>query len=112
MAVPRSTSLRAFRTLSQQQSTIPSIRRGLHITGANSAQPVNPSIDRTSLFSSLGVADLKQECQKRSIAFDGSKPEVSILLHIHTAAFTRLSLHRTKLANFFFFKACQPLDQP
>ena len=76
MSAARSTFFRTVRAVSQKHSPVPSIRRGLHITGANSAQPVNNSIDGAPVFSSLGLADLKQECRKRYIAFDGSKPEV------------------------------------
>lgn len=76
MAAPRSTSLRALRILSQQHTAAPNIRRGLHITGANSAQPINSSADRTTLFSSLNLADLKRECRKRSLHADGAKPEL------------------------------------
>ena len=87
MSATRSTSFRTIRAVSQKHATVPSIRRGLHITGANSAQPVDLSIDRTSLFSSLGLADLKQECRKRWIAFDGSKPEVCIFCHIRSCTY-------------------------
>ena len=75
MAAPRSTSLRALRTLSQQHSATPSLRRGLHITGVNSAQPANVA-DRASLYSAQSVPELKQECQKRSLRAIGSKTEV------------------------------------
>lgn len=40
MTAPRSSSLRALRTLSQQP-VAPSARRNLHITGVQSAQPAN-----------------------------------------------------------------------
>lgn len=40
MTAPRSSSLRALRTLSQQP-VAPSTRRSLHITGVQSAQPAN-----------------------------------------------------------------------
>lgn len=40
MTAPRSSSLRALRTLSQQP-VAPSARRSLHITGVQSAQPAN-----------------------------------------------------------------------
>lgn len=75
MAAPRSTSLRALRTLSQQHSATPSLRRGLHITGVNSAQPANVA-DRASLYTAQSVPELKQECQKRSLRAIGSKTEV------------------------------------
>lgn len=75
MAAPRSTSLRALRTLSQQHSATPSLRRGLHITGVNSAQPANVA-DRASLYTAQSVPDLKQECQRRSLRAIGSKTEV------------------------------------
>lgn len=38
MAAPRSTSLRALRQISNQRSAAPIARRGLHITGVQSAQ--------------------------------------------------------------------------
>ncbi|KAJ5653353.1 hypothetical protein N7490_000356 [Penicillium lividum] len=47
MAAPRSTSLRALRQVSQYSAT-PITRRALHITGVQSAQPVNSS-DKASL---------------------------------------------------------------
>ena len=75
MAAPRSTSLRALRILSQQHSATPSLRRGLHITGVNSAQPANVA-DRASLYTAQSVPELKQECQKRSLRAIGSKTEV------------------------------------
>lgn len=74
MATPRSTSLRALR-LPRQHSSIPALRRGLHITGSNSAQPIK-SADRTSLYVSYSVTDLQSECQKRSLRSSGSKSEV------------------------------------
>lgn len=75
MAAPRSTSLRSLRLLSRQHFSIPSVRRGLHITGANSAQPIK-SADRTSLYVSYSVTDLQSECQRRSLRSGGSKSEV------------------------------------
>ncbi|KAL4889028.1 hypothetical protein BDV59DRAFT_187365 [Aspergillus ambiguus] len=75
MAAPRSSALRALRLLSQHPSTTPALRRGLHITGANSAQPANVS-DRTSLYSTRTLADLKSECQKRSLGSNGTQAEL------------------------------------
>ncbi|KAI9042545.1 uncharacterized protein KD926_005400 [Aspergillus affinis] len=75
MAAPRSTSLRALRLLSQQHAATPSIRRGLHITGANSAQPANVS-DKSTLYAARSLPDLKSECQKRSLRANGSHPEL------------------------------------
>lgn len=72
MAAPRSTSLRALRRLSQQA---PIARRGLHITGVQSAQPANPA-DKASLYAARTLPDLKQECQRRSLGAAGSKSEV------------------------------------
>ncbi|KAI3006177.1 hypothetical protein CBS147346_3805 [Aspergillus niger] len=82
MAAPRSSSLRALRVLSQQHSTTPSIRRGLHITGAQSAQPANVS-DRASLYASRTLADLKNECVKRSLRSSGSQSELVERLSNH-----------------------------
>lgn len=75
MAAPRSTSLRALRLLSQQHAATPSIRRGLHITGANSAQPANVS-DKSTLYAARSLPDLKSECQRRSLRANGSHPEL------------------------------------
>lgn len=77
MAAPRSTSLRALRMLSQQHTTTPCVRRSLHITGANSAQPVNVT-DKASFYATRTLADLKLECKKRSIASNGTQAEVCI----------------------------------
>lgn len=79
MAAPRSTSLRALRVLSQQHATTPCLRRGLHITGVNSAQPVNVS-DRTSLYATRSLADLQRECSQRKLGASGSQNEVCITL--------------------------------
>lgn len=73
MAAPRSTSLRALRALSQLHSA--PLRRSLHITGAQSAQPANAA-DKTTLYATRTLADLKAECQKRRIGSAGSKDEV------------------------------------
>ncbi|PYI06654.1 hypothetical protein BO78DRAFT_397126 [Aspergillus sclerotiicarbonarius CBS 121057] len=81
MAAPRSSSLRALRLLSQQHST-PSIRRGLHITGAHSAQPANVS-DRASLYASRTLTDLKNECSKRSLRSNGTQAELVERLSNH-----------------------------
>lgn len=75
MAVPRSTSLRALRVLSQQHSAAPTGRRNLHITGVQSAQPANPA-DKASLYAVRSLPDLKLECQRRSLRTAGSKTEV------------------------------------
>ncbi|KAL2867901.1 uncharacterized protein BJX67DRAFT_380459 [Aspergillus lucknowensis] len=82
MAAPRSTSLRALRLLSQQQTVAPCLRRGLHITGANSAQPVNVS-DKATLYSTRSIADLKSECQKRSLRTTGTHAELVERLSNH-----------------------------
>ncbi|KAJ6103940.1 hypothetical protein N7486_004162 [Penicillium sp. IBT 16267x] len=50
MAAPRSTSLRALRQISNQRSAAPIARRGLHITGVQSAQPAG-SADKERLSS-------------------------------------------------------------
>ena len=79
MAAPRSTSLRALRNLAQQQhAPAPSSsvsRRSLHITGANSAQPV-AGTDILSIYRSRSLSDLKRECERRSLTSSGSKAEV------------------------------------
>jgi hypothetical protein len=75
MAAPRSTSLRALRQLAQQPTAAPIARRGLHITGVQSAQPANPA-DKASLYAARTLPDLKQECQRRSLRAAGSKSEV------------------------------------
>ncbi|GES62611.1 SAP-domain-containing protein [Aspergillus terreus] len=75
MTAPRSSALRALRLLSQQHTATPTIRRTLHITGANSAQPANVS-DRTSLYSTRSLADLKSECQKRALRTSGTQAEL------------------------------------
>lgn len=73
MAAPRSTSLRALRQISQR-APVPA-RRGLHITGAQSAQPLNAA-DQSSLYAARTLPDLKSECQKRSLRAIGSHSEV------------------------------------
>lgn len=75
MAAPRCTSLRALRVLTQQHLASPCLRRNLHITGAHSAQPANPA-DKSTLYQTLNVGELKQECRKRSLRAAGGKPEV------------------------------------
>jgi hypothetical protein len=65
----------ALRLLSQQHTVSPSLRRGLHITGAQSAQPANVT-DRATLYSARTIADLKSECQKRSLRVNGTHDEV------------------------------------
>jgi SAP domain len=77
MAAPRSTSLRALRTLSQHHTPATTLycRRRLHITGAFSAQPVDGS-DKAAAYGSRTLADLKNECQRRGLRTAGSKPEV------------------------------------
>ncbi|KKK14674.1 hypothetical protein P175DRAFT_0446472 [Aspergillus ochraceoroseus IBT 24754] len=82
MAAPRSTSLRALRLLSQQHRASPSLRRGLHITGANSAQPARVS-DKVTLWSTRSLADLKSECQKRSLGSTGTQAELVERLSNH-----------------------------
>lgn len=77
MAAPRSSSLRALRLLSQQHAT--PARRGLHITGVQSAQPANPA-DKASLYAARSLPDLKLECQRRSLRAAGSKSEVCIFV--------------------------------
>lgn len=72
MAAPRSTALRALRTISQR-SAVPA--RGLHITGVKSAQPLNAA-DQASLYTARTLPDLKQECQKRSLRAIGNHSEV------------------------------------
>ncbi|KAL4755245.1 hypothetical protein BDW72DRAFT_56439 [Aspergillus terricola var. indicus] len=82
MAAPRSTSLRALRLLSQQHTFSPAYRRGLHITGAHSAQPANVS-DKATLYSTRNLADLKSECQKRSLRATGTHAELVERLSNH-----------------------------
>ncbi|PYH95162.1 hypothetical protein BO71DRAFT_211759 [Aspergillus ellipticus CBS 707.79] len=82
MAAPRSSSLRALRVLSQHSYTTPSIRRGLHITGAHSAQTANAS-DRASLYASRTLTDLKSECQKRALRSSGTQSELVERLSNH-----------------------------
>ncbi|KAJ5176301.1 uncharacterized protein N7482_002178 [Penicillium canariense] len=81
MAVPRSTSLRALRQLSHQPTAAPA-RRGLHITGVQSAQPANPA-DKASMYAARTLPDLKQECQRRSLRAAGSKSELIERLSNH-----------------------------
>lgn len=71
MAAPRSTALRALRHISQR--SVPA--RGLHITGVQSAQPLNAT-DQSSLYAARTLPDLKQECQKRSLRAIGNHSEV------------------------------------
>lgn len=79
MAAPHSTSLRALRALSQQYTSATTLycRRRLHITGAFSAQPVDGS-DKTTLYASRTLADLKAECERRSLRTSGTKAEVCL----------------------------------
>ncbi|KAJ5569926.1 uncharacterized protein N7459_009356 [Penicillium hispanicum] len=81
MAAPRS-SLRALRQISQQHSAAPVARRGLHITGVQSAQPANPA-DKASLYAARSLPDLKLECQRRSLRAAGSKSELIERLSNH-----------------------------
>ncbi|KAJ6122417.1 hypothetical protein N7512_004882 [Penicillium capsulatum] len=78
MAAPRSTALRALRHISPR--SVPS--RGLHITGVQSAQPLNAA-DQSSLYAARTLPDLKQECQKRSLRTLGSHSEVVERLSNH-----------------------------
>ncbi|KAF7589146.1 hypothetical protein BBP40_004716 [Aspergillus hancockii] len=82
MAAPRSTSLRALHALSQQHIATPSLRRSLHITGANSAQTANVS-DRTSLYATRSLADLQSECKKRKLRSSDSQSELVERLSNH-----------------------------
>ncbi|KAL4809046.1 hypothetical protein BDV18DRAFT_157983 [Aspergillus unguis] len=82
MAAPRSTSLRALRLLSQQHTLSPAYRRSLHITGVHSAQPANVS-DKATLYSTRNLADLKSECQKRSLRNTGTHAELVERLSNH-----------------------------
>ncbi|PWY86209.1 hypothetical protein BO70DRAFT_378841 [Aspergillus heteromorphus CBS 117.55] len=82
MAAPRSSSLRALRVLSQHTRTTPSVRRGLHITGANSAQTANAS-ERASLYATRTLNDLKGECQKRALRSSGTQSELVERLSNH-----------------------------
>lgn len=75
MAAPRSTSLRALRQITSQPTVAPVARRGLHITGVQSAQPAG-SADKASLYAARSLPDLKIECQRRSLRAAGSKSEV------------------------------------
>ncbi|KAK2763992.1 hypothetical protein FQN54_009611 [Arachnomyces sp. PD_36] len=92
MAAPRSTSLRALRSLSQQHPTSSftpaQVRRNLHITGSQSARPANGP-DRQSLYLSRSLADLKTECQKRSLRTGGNKSELVDRLSNHDVLQTR-----------------------
>ncbi|OAL70697.1 hypothetical protein A7D00_5025 [Trichophyton violaceum] len=76
MAAPRSTSLKALRSLSQQPC------RSLHITGAYSAQ-VATGPDASTLYHSRTLADLRAECQKRNLGASGSKSELVDRLSNH-----------------------------
>ncbi|KAJ5238521.1 hypothetical protein N7468_003140 [Penicillium chermesinum] len=78
MAAPRSTSLRALRQVTQHSAP----RRCLHITGVQSAQPLN-SGDKASLYAARSLPELKQECQRRSIRVAGSKSELIERLSNH-----------------------------
>lgn len=93
MTAPRSTSLRALRQLTQQPTPI--ARRGLHITGVQSAQPANPA-DKASLYAARTLPDLKQECQRRSLRYAGSKAEVCsdsrTIRHVELDKLTRTNL--------------------
>ncbi|OJJ44733.1 hypothetical protein ASPZODRAFT_153620 [Penicilliopsis zonata CBS 506.65] len=82
MAAPRSSSLRALRLLSQHHHATSAVRRGLHITGVNSAQPANPA-DKASLYASRTLSDLKAECQRRSLRIIGSKSDLIERLSNH-----------------------------
>ncbi|KAL1994361.1 hypothetical protein VTN49DRAFT_3030 [Thermomyces lanuginosus] len=77
MAAPHATSLRALRALSQQYTSATTLycRRRLHITGAFSAQPVDGT-DKTTLYASRTLADLKAECERRSLRTAGTKAEL------------------------------------
>ncbi|KAJ5614339.1 hypothetical protein N7528_007993 [Penicillium herquei] len=82
MAALRSTSLRALRQITHQQTVAPVARRGLHITGVQSAQPAGSS-DKASLYSARSLPDLKLECQRRSLRAAGSKSELIERLSNH-----------------------------
>ncbi|KAL4927193.1 uncharacterized protein BDV17DRAFT_292864 [Aspergillus undulatus] len=83
MAAPRETSLRALRLLSQQHAFSPIYRRGLHITGAHSAQPAKNVSDKATMYSTRNLADLKSECQKRKLRATGSQAELVERLSNH-----------------------------
>ena len=78
MAAPHSASLRALRILSQQHTPTltPSLRRTLHITGAQYSAPKNGADKPTLLYASHTLSDLKAECRKRALRAGGSKSEV------------------------------------
>lgn len=70
MAAPRTTSVRALRTLSQQS-------RQLHMTGpATFPSPLLTS-ERPALNLPRDIAGLRAECLKRKLPATGSKSEVS-----------------------------------
>lgn len=78
MAAPRSTALRALRHISQR--SVPA--RRLHITGVQSAQPLNAA-DQSSLYAARTLPDLKLECQKRSLRAIGNHSELVERLSNH-----------------------------
>ncbi|KAJ5907841.1 hypothetical protein N7495_000523 [Penicillium taxi] len=82
MVAIRSSSLRALRQISQQCVAVPAARRSLHITGIQSAQPLN-SADAASLYGARTLPDLKSECIKRSLGATGSKSELVERLSNH-----------------------------
>lgn len=94
MGAPRSTSIRALRALSQQHEsswTGLAARRNLHITGAYSAQVANGS-NKAILYTTRSLADLKLECERRSLRTSGTKSELIDRLNnfdmLHSRAFS------------------------
>ncbi|KAL4938991.1 hypothetical protein BDV06DRAFT_199729 [Aspergillus oleicola] len=83
MTAPRETSLRALRLLSQQHAFSPIYRRGLHITGAYSAQPAKNVSDKATMYSTRSIADLKSECQSRKLRATGTQAELVERLSNH-----------------------------
>ncbi|KAL4964783.1 uncharacterized protein BDV14DRAFT_200595 [Aspergillus stella-maris] len=83
MAAPRETSLRALRLLSQQHAFSPIYRRGLHITGAHSAQPAKNVSNKATMYSTRSIADLKNECQSRKLRATGTQAELVERLSNH-----------------------------
>jgi hypothetical protein len=87
MAAPRASSFKALRNLQKAGLSVPA-KRNLHITGSNSSpQAYNPQPKHT--YAPLALTDLRNECQRRSILYTGTKHELVERLAIHDSMQSR-----------------------
>lgn len=95
MTAPRSSSLRALRTLSQKP-VAPSARRSLHITGVQSAQPANNGEKALSNHDVLQSRAFSIAMRRiNGSAFSEYVPLTHSLLYIHPYLYSKPSIKRT-----------------